>query len=77
VRHVFGPLTRRKPITEAQAHDEARAAITPIADQLLELQTMSFKDLRHRWQEVYGEPAHSVNVILWQDEEAEERKVGT
>jgi hypothetical protein len=34
-------------MTEAQVN-EARATITPIADQLLELQTMSFKDLRHR-----------------------------
>ncbi len=47
-------------MTEAQV-TEARAAITPIADQLLELEHMSFKDLRHRWHEVFGEHARSNN----------------
>jgi len=47
-------------MTEAQVN-EARSTITPIADQLVELQTLSFKDLRHRWLELFGEPARSNN----------------
>ena len=51
---------KEKTMTEAQVN-EARSTISPIASQLVELQTLSFKDLRHRWQEVFGEPAKSNN----------------
>ena len=37
------------------------STISPIASQLVELQSLPFKDLRHRWQEVFGEPAKSNN----------------
>jgi len=47
-------------MTEAQVN-EARSTISPIASQLVELQSLPFKDLRHRWQEVFGEPAKSNN----------------
>ena len=51
---------KENPMTEAQVN-EARSTISPIASQLVELQSLPFKDLRHRWQEVFGEPAKSNN----------------